>query len=68
MPDDSEEAGPVHAKLLSTLRGIQTGKIHAPKGWCLEVTEVDVKKYSPVEAVNGINGINGTGPSPDMLH
>jgi hypothetical protein len=56
MPDGSEEAGPVHGKLLSTLRGIQMGKIPAPEGWCIEVTEVDIKEYSPAEATNGVNG------------
>jgi hypothetical protein len=62
MAEDSEEAGPVHVRLLTTLKDIQSGKIPAPDGWCVEVTEVDIKKSSPIEATNGIRGIE------DALH
>lgn len=35
--DGSDEPGPVHQKLLSTLKGIQLGKIEDKFGWRLEV-------------------------------
>lgn len=36
----SDEPGPCCAKLLSTLRGIQQGKLEDRFGWCTKVTEV----------------------------
>ena len=55
IPADSEEPGPVCSKLLSTLKGIQLGKIKDTFGWNSEVKEVDVKNYAPGEATNGVN-------------
>jgi branched-chain amino acid aminotransferase len=57
--DGSEEPGPVFTKLITTLKGIQLGKIEGPTGWCVPVIEVDIKKYSTTENSNGVNGING---------
>jgi branched-chain amino acid aminotransferase len=55
IPADSEEPGPVCAKLLSTLKGIQLGKIKDTFGWNSKVNEVDVKNYAPGEVTNGVN-------------
>jgi branched-chain amino acid aminotransferase len=57
--EDSEEPGPVLTKLLTTLKGIQLGKIEGPSEWCIPVKEVDIKKYSATEYSNGVNGLNG---------
>jgi len=62
--EDSEESGPVFTKLLTTLKSIQLGKIEGPSGWCIPVTEVDIKKYSTAEFSNGSNNLNG---NVDML-
>ena len=37
MPSGMDGMGPVTKKLYDTLRGIQMGKIEAPKGWICEV-------------------------------
>jgi branched-chain amino acid aminotransferase len=55
---DSEEPGPVFEKLLTTLKGIQLGKIPDTFGWNSKVEEVDVKKYASEPSTNGINGHN----------
>ncbi len=55
---DSEEAGPVCVKLLTTLKGIQAGKIKDTFGWNLKVEQVDLKKYTVGEQTNGTNGEN----------
>ena len=47
--EDSEEPGPICVKLLSTLKGIQAGKIKDTFGWNHKVEKVDVKKYSASE-------------------
>ena len=52
---DSEEPGPVFEKLLTTLKGIQLGKIPDTFGWNSKVEEVDVKKYTSEPSTNGIN-------------
>ncbi|EHL03429.1 putative branched-chain-amino-acid aminotransferase TOXF [Glarea lozoyensis 74030] len=52
---DSEEPGPICVKVLSTLKGIQQGKIEDTFGWNTKVTPVDIKKYSEAET-NGTNG------------
>lgn len=52
----SEEPGPVCTKLLTTLKGIQQGKIKDTFGWNSNVEEVDVKKYAAGEHANGVNG------------
>ena len=53
---DSEEPGPVFTKLLTTLKGIQAGKIKDTFGWNSKVEAVDVKKYFSGESTNGVNG------------
>lgn len=40
--------------MLAALKGIQLGKIKAPDGWIVPVTEVDFKKYC--KQANGNNG------------
>lgn len=54
---DSEEPGPICIKLLTTLKGIQQGKIKDTFGWNSTVEEVDIEKYT-AEQRNG-KGING---------
>ena len=56
IPADSEEPGPVCSKLLSTLKGIQLGKIKDTFGWNSVVEQVDIKKYTAGETTNGVNG------------
>ena len=58
IPESSEEPGPVCLKLLTTLKGIQLGKIKDTFGWNSKVEEVDVKKYATGEQTNGVNGEN----------
>ena len=58
IPADSEEPGPVCIKLLTTLKGIQAGKIKDTFGWNSKVEEVDLKKYAIGETTNGVNGAN----------
>jgi branched-chain amino acid aminotransferase len=58
IPESSEEPGPVCLKLLTTLKGIQFGKIKDTFGWNSKVEEVDVKKYAAGEQTNGVNGEN----------
>ncbi|CZT42893.1 related to branched-chain amino acid aminotransferase [Rhynchosporium secalis] len=53
---DSEEPGPICIKLLTTLKGIQNGKIQDTFGWNSKVEAVDVKNYSTGEQTNGTNG------------
>jgi branched-chain amino acid aminotransferase len=43
-------------KLLTTLKGIQMGKIKDNFGWNLTVEEVDPQKYAAGEQTNGVNG------------
>lgn len=50
---DSEEPGPVCVKLLTTLKGIQTGKIKDTFGWNSKVEEMDPKKYTDSEQTDG---------------
>ncbi|KAE9381262.1 branched-chain amino acid aminotransferase II [Stipitochalara longipes BDJ] len=56
IPADSEEPGPICVKLLTTLKGIQAGKIKDTFGWNSKVEEVDIKKYTAAETTNGVNG------------
>ncbi len=58
IPADSEEPGPICVKLLSTLKGIQAGKLKDTFGWNMKVEPVDIKKYSETESTNGVNGQN----------
>jgi branched-chain amino acid aminotransferase len=55
---DSDEPGPVFVKLLSTLQGVQLGKIKDTFGWNSEVKQVDVKNYAPGENTNGVSADN----------
>lgn len=52
---DSEEPGPVCVKLLTTLQGVQLGKIKDTFGWNSEVKQVDMKTYAPGEVTNGVD-------------
>ena len=54
--EDSEEPGPICLKLLTTLKGIQAGKIKDTFGWNSKVEQVDIKKYTKGEQSNGTNG------------
>lgn len=45
-------------EILSTLKGIQQGKVKDTFGWNSNVEEVDAKKYSSGET-NRVNGVNG---------
>ena len=56
---DSEEPGPICVKLLTTLKGIQNGKIKDTFGWNSKVSEVDAKKYSANSDPKAANGVNG---------
>lgn len=44
-------------KLLTTLKGIQMGKIKDTFGWNLLVKEVASQKYAAGEQTNGTNGV-----------
>lgn len=57
LPEGSDEPGPIFNKMIAALKGIQLGKIKGPEGWCVPVTEVDIKKYSSAESKNGVDGI-----------
>ncbi|KAF8846549.1 branched-chain-amino-acid aminotransferase [Acephala macrosclerotiorum] len=54
--ENDEEPGPICMKLLTTLKGIQMGKIKDTFGWNLKVEEVDLAKYAAGEQTNGVNG------------
>jgi len=54
--DDNDEPGALCIKLLTTLKGIQAGKIKDTFGWNLTVKEVDPQKYTAGEHTNGVNG------------
>ncbi|CAL3961979.1 unnamed protein product [Diplocarpon coronariae] len=54
----SEEPGPVCVKLLTTLKGIQRGKIKDTFGWNSKVEKVGAQKYSVGETTTGTNGGN----------
>ena len=57
IPVDSDEPGPVCVKLLTTLKGIQQGKIADTFGWNSKVEEVELSKYAAAgEEINGFNG------------
>ena len=58
IPSDSEEPGPICLKLLTTLKGIQLGKIKDTFGWNSKVEEVDVGKYAAGEQTNGFSREN----------
>ncbi|KAI9734450.1 MAG: hypothetical protein M1818_006839 [Claussenomyces sp. TS43310] len=58
IPEGSEDAGPVCMKLLTTLKGIQQGKIKDSFGWCSTVKELDAKKYGTGEVTKDVNGSN----------
>ncbi|KAF4635208.1 hypothetical protein G7Y89_g2880 [Cudoniella acicularis] len=57
IPEDSEEPGPICIQLLTTLKGIQLGKIKDTFGWNTKVEQVDIKKYTSGET-NGTNGVH----------
>ncbi|CAG8974428.1 hypothetical protein HYALB_00004124 [Hymenoscyphus albidus] len=55
--EDSEDPGPVCVEILSTLKGIQQGKIQDSFGWNYGVEEVDIGKYE--DKAGETNGVNG---------
>lgn len=55
---ESEEPGPICIKLLTTLKGIQAGKIKDTFGWTSKVEAVDINKYAAEAHNNGVNGQN----------
>lgn len=57
IPSSSEEPGAICEKLLTTLKGIQAGKLKDTFGWNKIVEKLDVKDFT-TEA-NDINGLNG---------
>lgn len=58
IPESTEEPGPICLKLLSTLKGIQLGKIKDTFGWNSLVEEVDIEKYATGEQTNRVNEEN----------
>ena len=60
-----DEPGPACVKLLTTLKGIQQGKIKDSFGWLEQVAEP--KGYMPKGAVDGGSRSNGVGNSVDKL-
>ncbi|KAL3417901.1 branched-chain amino acid aminotransferase [Phlyctema vagabunda] len=56
--EDSEEPGPICLKLISTLQGIQRGKLEDTFGWTVKVNKVDEAKYAEKtgEVTAGTNG------------
>ena len=57
--DGGDEPGPVCLKLLTTLKGIQMGKVHDRSGWCVEIPRPDSNFSS--SAASAENGIQGNG-------
>lgn len=55
---NSEEPGPICVKLLTTLKGIQQGKLKDTFGWTSKVEEVDINKYTGGETTHGVNEEN----------
>jgi branched-chain amino acid aminotransferase len=55
-----EDAGPFCVKLLTTLKGVQQGKIADQWGWLEKVPEPDASTYKKrnADAQNGVNGKN----------
>lgn len=51
IPDSQEDAGPLCLKLLSQLKGIQTGKIEDKFDWCYKIAEEDGRKAAGHEVV-----------------
>jgi branched-chain amino acid aminotransferase len=52
---ENGEPGPVCTKLLTTLKGLQQGRIKDTFGWNFEVTAASPKDFAG-DAVNGVNG------------
>lgn len=55
IPSSSEEPGEICVKLLSTLKGIQAGKIKDTFGWNKVVEKLDIKDFTTGEE-NGTKG------------
>lgn len=53
IPDGQEDAGPLAIKLLTTLQGIQLGKLDDQFGWRFNVTEEDGKKVAKAPSGTG---------------
>ena len=62
IPESQEDAGPICLKLLTTLKGIQLGKIEDKFGWSFNVLGSDGEEFL---AKNGTT--NGNGPTVDQL-
>jgi len=58
IPESSEEPGPICVKLLTTLKGIQAGKIKDTFGWNKTVEKLNIKDFTAGET-NGSNGLSG---------
>lgn len=52
--DGGDEPGPVCLKLLTTLKGIQMGKVEDKLGWCVEVPKPTLDISEPTDT--GVNG------------
>jgi branched-chain amino acid aminotransferase len=56
VPESQEDAGPLCLKLLTSLKGIQLGKIKDDFSWCVTVVAEDGKKVVGELGPNGTNG------------
>lgn len=56
IPDGQEEAGDFCLKLLSQLKGIQTGKVEDEFGWAFKISEEDRRKAVGHEIVTDRDG------------
>lgn len=58
IPSSSEDPGAICEKLLTTLKGIQAGKLKDTFGWNKIVEKLDIKNFTNAET-NDSNGLNG---------
>ncbi len=66
MPDDQEEAGSMCVRLLTHLKGIQSGKMQDTFGWCHVISEEDGTKVT-IEPPSEGNGTKGGDRTVDQL-
>lgn len=62
IPESEEDAGPLAVRLLTQLKGIQSGKVKDQFGWCFKVEEADGKKVVAEQSSD-----NGNGQTVDQL-
>lgn len=55
----TEEPGPCCLRLLTSLKGVQNGKLRDEWGWCEDVTDADPKDYQTRGTGAGGDGSNG---------